>query len=146
MEGFTGSGKSRLSNDLGRDLEATVIQTDEYVAVGDESQPYPDRLAYGLLAIAIASARSTDSLIVVEGICLRYVLQRLSLSADIFVYIKRVARNGLWHDGFHLDDFESGDSIEENSNEPHRSDFAYHVAARPHEHADILFERIEADN
>lgn len=146
VEGFTGSGKSKVSEDLGRDLQAGVIHTDEYVAPGDESLPYPDRLDYGRLATAIVNARSTNSLLVVEGICLREVLQRLSLSADPFVYVKRVAGNGLWHDGFHLEDFEAGDSIEENNQEPHRSDFAYHAAARPHEKANLLFERIETDD
>jgi hypothetical protein len=146
VEGFTGSGKSKLSNDLGRDLEAAVIHTDEYVLAGDESLPYPDRIDYGRITTAITLARSTHSLSIVEGICLREIFYRLSLSADLFVYIKRVASNGLWHDGFHLEDFEAGNGLEEDCEEPHRSDFAYHVAARPDEQADLLFERIETDN
>jgi hypothetical protein len=146
VEGFTGSGKSKLSNDLGRDLEATVVHTDEFVVPGDESLPYPDRLDYGRLTTEITLAKSTRSLIIVEGICLRDVLERLRLSADLFVYVKRVANNGLWHDGLHLEDFEAGNGIEENREEPHRSDFTYHAAMRPHEHANLLFERIETDN
>jgi len=146
VEGFTGSGKSKLSNDLGRDLKAAVIHTDEYVLAGDESLPYPDRIDYGRITTAITLARSTSSPIVMEGICLRNILDRLSLSADLFVYVKRVASNGLWHDGFHLEDFEAGNGIEEDCKEPHRSDFAYHAAARPHEQTDLLFERIETDN
>lgn len=143
VEGFTGSGKSTISNDLGQDLKAVVIHTDDYVIAGDESLPYPERLDYGRITTAITLARTRESVIVVEGICLRVVLDRLSLSADLIVYVKRVASNGLWHDGFHLEEFEAGNAIEEDHEEPHQSDFSYHAKARPHERADLFFERIE---
>lgn len=102
VEGFSGSGKSKLSQDLGGDLKAGVIHTDNFVTVGDESLSYPDRLDYKRIATDIEDAGSTKSLILVEGICLRDVLRRLNLSVDFFVYVKRIAGNGLWHDGFHL--------------------------------------------
>src|SRR5438094_1939695 len=93
VEGFTGSGKSKLSNDLARDLEAQVVHTDDNVAARDESLPYPDRLDYRRMATTIANAGSPNSLVILEGICLREIIQRLSLSPDLFVYVKRIASN-----------------------------------------------------
>jgi len=145
VEGFSGAGKSKLSNDLGADLDAVVIQLDDYILPGDESLPYHCRIDLVRMALAIAHARSTTTLMIIEGICLRQILERLGLCAELFIYVKRVARNGLWHDGFHLADFESGVGLEENYEEPHRSDFSYHAVSRPHEKADLLFDRIEAE-
>lgn len=95
---------------------------------------------------ALPSDRATadSSVLIIDGICLREVLRRLNLTVSLFVYVKRLAENGLWHDGFYLEDFETVGTIVENREEPHRSDFTYHSAERPHEHADIIFHRVEA--
>ena len=43
VEGFTGSGKTRLSDDLARDIGGSTIHADEYVTDEDESLTYSDR-------------------------------------------------------------------------------------------------------
>jgi uridine kinase len=145
VEGFTGSGKSRLSNVLASELSAVVIHSDNYVLDGDATELYCERLNCDQLALALIHARATSRLVLVEGICLRETLRRLGQSAAYFIYVKRVAGNHLWHDGFHLEDFETRGTITENRKEPHRSDFAYHSIERPHEKADIVFLRVEED-
>ena len=143
IEGFTGSGKSYLADAIARDLNAAVIHTDEYVTGDDESLPYPDRLDCSRIATSVSSFARHASLVLIDGICLRETLRRTDLRADLFIYVKRIAENGLWHDGFHLEDYKTNNAITENQEEPHRSDFAYHVFERPHEHADVIFERVE---
>lgn len=145
IEGFTGSGKSYLADALAEDLNAVAVHTDGYVAGEDESLPYWDRIDHHRLAAAVGALRSQAQLTIIEGICLREILQRARLSVALFIYLKRIAENGLWHDGFHLEDFETEGEISENQEEPHRSDFSYHARERPHERADVIFERLEQD-
>ena len=145
IEGFTGSGKSYLADTLAVDLNAVAVHVDAYVAGEDESLPYWNRINHLQLAAAVEASRSQARLTIIEGICLREILQRARLSVALFVYLKRVAENGLWHDGFHLEDFETEGEITENQKEPHRSDFSYHARKRPHERADVIFERVEHD-
>ncbi|MFZ5877073.1 MAG: hypothetical protein ACOYXU_11775 [Nitrospirota bacterium] len=144
VEGFTGSGKSHLANALAKDAAASVVHTDQYVTGEDASLSYPDRLDYSRIRSAANRATADSPVTIIEGICLREVLRRSNISARVFVYVKRLAGNGLWHDGFHLEDFESGSTMAANLKEPHRSDFIYHSGDRPHEHADIVFHRVEA--
>lgn len=144
VEGFTGSGKTRLADALATDVGASVVHLDQYVTGEDESLPYSDRLDYSRIQTAIDRAAADSSLLIIEGICLREVLRRSKTSVDLFVYVKRLSENALWHDGFHLEDFETEGAIVENFDEPHRSDFTYHAAERPHEHAHIVFLRVEA--
>ncbi|MGZ5164027.1 MAG: hypothetical protein ACXWIT_26655 [Burkholderiales bacterium] len=143
VEGFTGSGKSSLADALAKDLGAFVAHTDDYVTGEDESLPYPDRLDYGRIQSVVAGAIAGSAMVIVEGICLREALRRSGVSAGLLVYVKRLAENGLWHDGFHLEDYETEAAIVENREEPHRSDFTYHSAERPHEQANIVFHRVE---
>lgn len=143
IEGFTGSGKSHLADALASDLNAFVVHTDSFVMGEDETLDYLKRLDVARIAAATALAVTTHPLIIVEGICLRAVLRCANLSPTMFIYVKRIAENGLWHDGWHLDDFEARDPIAENCEEPHLSDFIYHAAERPHESANVVFERTE---
>ena len=140
VEGFTSSGKSHLADALAKNLAGVVVHTDKYVTDGQVALPYPDRLDYRGILSALNDATSRTSLTIVEGICLRETLSRASISANLFVYLKFLAQNGLWHDGLSLEDFENRSSP---LDEPHFSDFTYHVKQRPHECADIVFERIE---
>ena len=58
---------------------------------------------------------------------------------------RRMAGSGLWHDKFHLEDFEAGQPDAGDIEEPHLSDFRYHQRSRPHEQADLIYERVEGD-
>jgi hypothetical protein len=76
-------------------------------------------------------------LAIVEGICLRDVMDKCGVSPEIYVYIKRVASNGIWHDGLYFDAYKVEDDLSED--EPHASDLAYHIKKLPHEKADLVF-------
>lgn len=141
IEGFMSSGKSHLANQLGAVLGCHVVHTDDSVLPGDESLPYLDRLNYVSLKYSLVNAKVGSTLILVDGICLRQVLSRLQFKAAAFVYVKRMAKNGLWHDGFHLEDFEG--EAQSAAEEPEKSDLSYHAKERPHERADFVFHRVE---
>jgi hypothetical protein len=142
VEGFTSSGKSHFADLLAKEVSAVVVHTDEYVTEGDVSLPYRDRVDHIAISSALSGIALRSSLAIVEGICLREVLHRLNIAASAYVYVKVLATNGLWHDGLNLEDFER-EAASTRLDEPHRSDFIYHAKWRPHERADIVFERIE---
>lgn len=137
IEGFMNSGKSTLAAALAPELGTTVIHTDEFVVPGDESLPYTERLNYERLE---ASLRNEFAMIV-EGICLRQVLKRINMVPSTYVYIKRISSNGLWHDQFHLYEYEG--NIRSVTDEPAKSDLDYHAMVRPHEIANFIVQRIE---
>lgn len=139
IEGFTTAGKSYLADSLGEDFFGSVVlHTDDYVTGTDETLPYIDRIDYRRLRRALAAASSGTVLI--DGICLRAVMRRLGITPTAFVYVKCIAaKTGLWHDGLHLEDFESEKDGADRLFEPHRSDFFYHTNERPHERADVVY-------
>jgi hypothetical protein len=134
------SGKTYLSNEIRASLGCQVIHTDDFVAPGDESLPYVDRLNYEQLRSFLEN--ENPSIILLDGICLRQILARIHITPALFIYVKRIAPNGIWHDGFHLESYEANEqSITE---EPEQSDLRYHAIEHPHERADVIFHRPES--
>lgn len=121
-----------------------VCHVDNFARKFDQPPPYAECLNIGQLHRALEQREQTRP-IVVEGICLRDVLTLVDVSASIFVYLKRIGINGLWYDELHLEEFEREEPVPGNLIEPHRSDFDYHARVRPHEKADLVFERVEDD-
>lgn len=142
VEGFCGSGKSFLAEAVASTMPSTTIHLDNFVVGDDEARPYAERIDYKGLRMSVDGAAARRELVLIEGICLRSVLERLDRQVNLFVYVKRMSPTGLWHDGIHLEDAESADSIGI-LDEPERSDFSYHSIVRPHELADIVYCRVE---
>ena len=141
IEGFMGSGKTQLANELAGNLACVVLHIDDYLVPQEEELAYAERLNYDLFRAALQEGLRKNTLVLIEGICLRQVVTRLSVAPALFVYVMRMSVSGLWHDGFHLADFEATPNSE--PEEVHRSDFRYHSSIRPHEQAQLLFHRIE---
>jgi len=146
IEGFRQSGKSTLADKLGEDVPAHVVHTDDFSTPRHNSPPYVDGLNLNALGDALRDTKQGDRLCPVEGICLRTVLDRCGLSADVNLYVKRIGENGLWYDQFHLEDFERGEGLPGDSQKPHASDLSYHSRARPHDRADWEFIRVETND
>jgi len=140
IEGFMGSGKTHLSDALGTALGWHVVHTDEFVARKDTGEPYVQVLDLQRLKQHISTAVMAGSTLV-DGICLGEVLARIAISVDTTVYVRRMAANGLWHDGLHLDDFKTDPSSV--ASEPGISDFQYHLRERPQERAWFEFHRVD---
>lgn len=144
IEGFCSSGKSTLADKLAKGVPAEVIHTDEYCTPRENPPPYTKGLDVSRLRQALQRRDFTRHCII-EGICLRDILDLCDVSAGVYVYVKRVGVNGLWHDQFHLEEYEKGESVSSEKLEPHASDLAYHSKARPHERADLEFVRVERE-
>ena len=143
IEGFVGSGKTSLADQLAASTGATAVHLDDFIADGSEELPYWDRLDYKRLAEAITAARSSDQGALVEGICLQVVLRKLDLSPSFGIYVMRVSHTGNWHDGMHLQDFLRGHHSQ--ISEPDRSDYKYHSLHAAHEVLDFSYVRFERE-
>jgi hypothetical protein len=143
IDGFMGSGKSLLAMELAAKLDGMRVSLDCYADPESDSTSYPEKLKTEYLERDIAKLRSTYGYVVIEGICLLQVLRAVSVTPDIFVYVKRISEHGLWDDGFHLEDYINERAIKENEKGLHKCEFDYHAAILPHEGVDFIFEYVE---
>lgn len=143
VDGFMGSGKTWLALELAESLGGIRISLDSYINRDTETQDYPSKIMQHHLASDLQKLKDAFQFVVVEGICLLEVLVPISAPPDSLVYVKRISTTGLWHDGFHLEDFETNQAIVENQEGLHRSEFEYHSKVRPHESATVIYERME---
>jgi hypothetical protein len=143
VDGFMGSGKTRLALELAESLGGVRICLDTYIDRDAVAQDYPSKIMRHYLASELRKLKGAFQFVVVEGICLLEVLALISVVPDSLVYVKRISTAGIWHDGFHLEDFETDKAMVENQEGLHRSEFEYHSKARPHEHATVIYERME---
>lgn len=139
IEGFMNSGKSHLAKTLAASLSCGVVHADDFIIPSERVLPYVDRIDFDQLKAALSCSINNSPLLLVEGICLRDLLARAGVFPELYVYVKRIAENGLWHDGFHLEDYEANNCSV--ASEPGKSDLNYHSQSRPHEKAQIVFHR-----
>jgi hypothetical protein len=142
VEGFCGSGKSTLADQLAERVPAIVCHVDSFARKFEKPPLYTECLDLTRLRSTLEQ-RGMSRIAIVEGICLRDVLALVGVSPALVVYLKRIGGNGRWHDGLHLEDFQMGEPTSGDMDEPHRSDFEYHARVRPHERADLIYERVE---
>lgn len=126
LEGFCGVGKSTLAASLEDRAAYTAVDTDTFVKVRDGDTYYVERLDLERIKLAIEEkGAACDSTTIVHGICLRDTMQRIGLSLDAFVYIKRVSQPTidatLWHEGIDLEQLRNGEAFLGQHEEPHRS-------------------------
>ena len=145
VDGFMGSGKSRLAMKLASVLGGYRISLDSYADPGSDEAHYVAKLLLEYFVDDVDKLKGKFPCIVIEGICLLEVMERAKRNLDTLVYVKRISEQGLWHDGFHLEDYVTNKAIKENEQGLHKSEFDYHVAKVPHEKAEIIFERTETN-
>lgn len=150
VDGAHGSGKSHLAGELGALLEMEVVHLDDFVA--RNQREYVQHIDFSSVSAALA----VGGALIVEGICVLQILDRLGMEPDAFVYVKRVA-HGYWLDEDHFDPQmpiedhlagirESIRPLAEMLGESGELGLAeevirYHAEYRPHERATIVFLR-----
>jgi hypothetical protein len=152
VDGARAAGKSRVAKDLARDLPARCISVDDYLVQGMPlGTPYWDLVRLEGLAAAIEQARGESARVLVEGICLLSVLDRLNAVASLFVYVMRVSSPGDPCDIELFDDDVSETVLLDKIGPPQSTgasfdrDLAeYHKRIHPHKRADFVYEREES--
>ena len=162
IDGIDGAGKSPTASWLAGALGFQWIELDKFL---NEGKPgYVDYIRYADLRQRIFDARSQSTPVIVEGVCVLEVLDRIEEKPDLTIYIKRPSADGFWRD-FEYFDFSVGKGAEEiiaelKTRSQRLAEFLsgadttgqnshatllheiirYHYRYRPHETADYVFE------
>jgi hypothetical protein len=142
VDGNEGAGKSTLASSLSAALTAPVIHVDSY------AQPnrgkYSDSIRYDDLRADIERQLRGGRAIVVEGVCLRQVLERIALRPQISIYVRLFNARGRWV-GAEACDESPVRSSEVGATDPaapgsiERDVRAYHSQFKPVTRADIIY-------
>ncbi len=138
IDGFMSSGKTTLAIQVAEELSGIRVGLDCYVESEREASDYVGLLRLTDLAEDLNKLRAAFDYVVIDGICMLEALESISVSPDLYVYVKRISQMGLWQDGFHLEDYES---TGEECNFARQSELEYHASRRPHELAAIVYHR-----
>ena len=160
IDGWSGSGKTTLAADLAERLGLRRYELDEYLH--EQHGGFLEHLDYPRLSTALPNVRAATAPVLVDGICVLEVLERLGLRSDLKVYVRRISASGIWHDGLKLDPSRTAEEViaedrqsAERWAEMHGKKFAdgseplawevirYHYRHLPHEGADVYFNRLE---
>jgi hypothetical protein len=151
LDGAREAGKSTIARRLASDLGRSLISVDDYVRQG-VGTPYADLVRLDELRAALASP-DKGSKVLIEGICLLTLLDRLGVALGALIYVVRASAPGEWSEVDLFDDtVTEADLVARCGPVPSTAgasldrDLAiYHKRARPHERADIVYERIEGE-
>lgn len=142
IDGFMGAGKTNLSFEVAELLNGFRVGLDSYVDRDREVADYLEKLRLEHLSRDLGNLQRWFPYVVVEGIRVLDVLERLGQEPTSQVYVKRISTVGIWHDGLDLEDFEDGAVVEDDW--LRRDQLTYHARRSPHISPDFLFERHEA--
>ena len=152
VDGFQASGKTTLGRALAGHLGIRLVSADDYL--NRNKGAFFDHLRLGELAGALTSPEPC----IFEGVCALQILDAVGVIADKLVYVKRMAVWG-WADSDELEpDLDlSGSplhtlSVTKGPADPIQVALSklwaevagYHKRYRPHEVADIVYERSDA--
>jgi hypothetical protein len=144
MEGFCGVGKTAIAGRLASKLRGAVhIRGDDLAFKPEKPTPYPGCIRQSKLDQSISDAIASGAVVILDAVCLESIAPSKRWGRGLMVYVKRLSfntpNNPRWDEGYKL---EYGDDVPDR--EPHRSVHLYHMAALPHENADIIVELPEA--
>jgi hypothetical protein len=93
VDGVDHSGKTPLAIGLAERLPATVISVDHFL--NRHRGSYLRSLRWRQLRQTIIAQ---SGIVILEGVCVRFVLSRLRLRAFRHIYVKSVSEHGVWSD------------------------------------------------
>jgi hypothetical protein len=93
IDGCDGAGKTYLSQEIFDRMSCEVLKLDNFL--DRDKGAYIKNIQFGKIKNFIERQRKT---VVIEGVCLFRILEELKLSADCFVYVKKVNERGEWLD------------------------------------------------
>jgi len=162
IDGNQGVGKTELANTITTEFSYVGIDLDDFLF--EEKGGYVDFIQYDNLTDSIQANKNGK--IVISGVCVIQVLERIGIVPDLHIYIKLLYKDGFWNDGFML--FNPDMTADQKIYEIHESRrkfwavegqpytpesskamglkediIRYHYSYKPHEKADLIFNRIK---
>lgn len=160
IDGWSGSGKTALTKNIGQTLGLTHYQLDDFLH--ENRGGYLKEIDYSRLSESLTSGIRKGHAILIEGVCIQEVMKRIRLVPNLKVYLRKVDSSGIWHDGLKLDPSKTAEQVitqERESiqklaailgEEHHQPDeclsfeiIRYHYAWQPHKTSDLYFDRVE---
>ena len=141
IDGMDGAGKTWLAKHLATIVEANIIHLDPFLKPLQGS--YVDYINCEQVNLKLDELINQESLIIVEGICLRQVAKRCSFNIDSHIYVRRISKNsGLWSDEDICMPLKSNEELKEFYWKEHEL-IDYHASYRPYQYADWIFDKVE---
>ena len=161
IDGKDGSGKTYLSDSLSKTLNLIHINLDEFIV--KKKDKYIAFINYEKLDLAIKDALIKNDIVIVDGVCVLSVLQKLKIIPKYSIYVKKTNNRGCWLDE-HYFDLESSPEVVFKKDKEEIREFSklinqkyiddeddglfqeiinYHFDFKPHIKADIIFENIQ---
>jgi hypothetical protein len=141
IDGFDGTGKTTLAFQLARQLAGIRVGLDSYIDKETPADDYVGLIRSEHLKRDIFNLVNLFPFVVVDGVCLLNALESVGVSPNRLVYVKKFSPQGLWHDGFHLENYIAGEPVDSWLAE---SVYGYHQAKQPHTKALICYHWTEA--
>ena len=153
IDGVGGTGKSTLARAIASITSSRVVSVDDYLIPYKGS--YLPHLRYEDLENDLKAAETHHlQFVIIEGLCVLAVLERLHRQPDIAVYIRRVDEYGEWSDKFYYSEDNDLDEVLERLTEidAHYPDMPgigdkdrelvrYHIQKRPITHSQYVYDR-----
>lgn len=141
IDGFFGAAKSKVSAYLTEALSIPTVYLDDFLPrdrASLESFKFKD------FSETVAKLSQSYS-VIVDGSMVQDILARIGVTADFFIYVKRVSPYGIWFDDFKIDKLvrSSNDHSTVKYNHFEEEVIQYHLRVRPHERAHIIVELVE---
>jgi uridine kinase len=146
IEGRMLEGKSCLAKRLKEDLRLHAIHVDDYRPKPILDLPYLKTLDIPALVAHLDEIQSEfpTTPLIIEGICLREVLDAIARKLDLSIYVKKLSPQGLWHFQFDIEDYNNDPrSMGNMPRALYKDEMRYHREFEPHERADFYFEWTE---
>lgn len=99
IDGKDGSGKSHLALCLCCRNENFIYFDLDTHYWSSKKLPYVENIDYEILKNNIHNTLSDNEIVVIDGVCMLSILEKLSLNPTIAIYIKKVNDSGWWIDG-----------------------------------------------
>jgi hypothetical protein len=106
IDGIHGAGKSTLARALHQALGGTLLSLDDFLHQNQGS--FLAHLKVSELSDTLTASRVP---VVLEGICMLAALDRLRVTPDLLIYVKRIDRYGEWEEKDTGDPTESAETI-----------------------------------
>ena len=93
VDGMNGAGKSTLASCLSKELNCLHVDVDDHI--DNNLGQYVSNIHYD--AVQKQLDESKDA-VILEGVCLLAIIERLQRRLDLLIYIKRISDYGSWQD------------------------------------------------
>lgn len=105
IDGVVGAGKTTFAYKMLAQFGGNILSVDDYLTPSHGS--YLQWIKFRQMKLDFEKLKHrSKSLIVIEGICILAVLQKIDITPDLKVYLRRIDQSGSWVDSHLCEEFD----------------------------------------